>query len=58
MQVGLERKLQIQELEEICRVAYDSVVLYKERTKMANDRMIKPKEFKPAQEVLLYHSRF
>ncbi|XP_057771051.1 uncharacterized protein LOC130990836 [Salvia miltiorrhiza] len=55
---GQERKLQLQELEEIRREAYDNAALYKERLKRAYDQLIKVKTFENGQKVLLYQSRF
>nr|XP_023891844.1 uncharacterized protein LOC112003854 [Quercus suber] len=54
---GEHRKLQLQELEEICNDAYKSARIYKEKTKVFHDRMVSRKEFKVGQKVLLYHSR-
>ncbi|XP_057786362.1 uncharacterized protein LOC131003827 [Salvia miltiorrhiza] len=52
------RKLEIQELEEIRREAYDNAVLYKERMKKSHDALITNKQFSFGQEVLLYQTRF
>lgn len=54
---GEHRKLQLQQLEEICNDVYESVRIYKEKTKAFHDKMISRKEFKVGQKVLLYHSR-
>ena len=54
---GEHRKLQLQELEEICNDAYESARIYKEKVKVFHDKMISRKEFKVGQKVLLYHSR-
>ncbi|XP_031283264.1 uncharacterized protein LOC116141932 [Pistacia vera] len=51
---GEHRKLQLQELEEICIDAYDSARIYKEKTKAFHDKMISWKEFKVGQKVLYY----
>ena len=40
------RKLQLQELEEICNDGYESARIYKENTKVFHDKMISRKEFK------------
>ncbi|XP_057779967.1 uncharacterized protein LOC130998567 [Salvia miltiorrhiza] len=56
--IGQERKLQLQELEEIRREAYDNAALYKERLKKTYDQLIKVKTFEHGQKVLLYQSRF
>ncbi|XP_057808438.1 uncharacterized protein LOC131022913 [Salvia miltiorrhiza] len=55
---GQERKLQMQELEEITREAYDNATLYKERLKRTHDQLIQVKTFEHGQKVLLYQSRF
>ncbi|XP_057803412.1 uncharacterized protein LOC131018721 [Salvia miltiorrhiza] len=55
---GQARKLEIQELEEIRREAYDNAVLYKERMKKSHNALIKNKQFSFGQEVLLYQTRF
>ena len=52
---GVNRKLQLQELEEIRTDAYESARIYKEKTKVFHDKMISRKEFKVGQKVLLYH---
>lgn len=54
---GKERKLQLQELEEIRLEAYDNARLYKERTKQFHDRLLRAKHFFPGQKVLLFNSR-
>jgi hypothetical protein len=54
---GERMKLQLQELEEIRNDAYESAMVYKEKTKAFHDKMISRKEFKVRQKVLLYHSR-
>nr|XP_011470788.1 PREDICTED: uncharacterized protein LOC101301348 [Fragaria vesca subsp. vesca] len=56
-EVGLHRKLQLCELEEIRNEAYDSAVIYKEKTKAFHDRMIRKKDFVIGQKVLLFNSR-
>ena len=43
---GEHRKLQLQELEEICNDAYESARIYKENAKIFHDKMISRKEFK------------
>ncbi|XP_073259802.1 uncharacterized protein [Populus alba] len=55
--VGIARKLQLQELEEIRNDAYENARIYKEKTKSLHDRMIIRKEFNVGDKVLLYHSR-
>jgi hypothetical protein len=54
---GLHRKLQIQELEEIRREAYEILKIYKTKTKVLHDQMLSRKEFLVGQKVLLYDSR-
>ncbi|XP_004308221.1 PREDICTED: uncharacterized protein LOC101312974 [Fragaria vesca subsp. vesca] len=56
-EAGLHRKLQLCELEEIRNEAYDSAVIYKEKTKAFHDRMIRKKDFVIGQKVLLFNSR-
>ncbi|PWA99517.1 hypothetical protein CTI12_AA005950 [Artemisia annua] len=51
------RKLQLNELDELREIAYDNQKLYKERTKKFHDKMIKPKDFKIGDQVLLFNSR-
>ncbi|GJS57233.1 uncharacterized protein Tco_0652017 [Tanacetum coccineum] len=55
--VGANRKLQLQELEEICNDAYESSRIYKEKTKAFHDKMSSRKNFCVGQKVLLFHSR-
>ena len=54
---GIERKLQLSELDEIRIEAYENSKFYKERTKKFHDSMIARKEFLVGQKVLLYNSR-
>ncbi|XP_037495686.1 uncharacterized protein LOC119370843 [Jatropha curcas] len=54
---GVERKLQLQELEEIRLDAYENSKIYKEKTKAFHDKLILNKEFVVGQKVLLYNSR-
>ena len=51
------RKLQLNELEELCNDAYESSKIYKDRTKTYHDKFINRKSFKPNQKVWLYNSR-
>ncbi|KAM1474288.1 hypothetical protein ACFX2I_030319 [Malus domestica] len=55
--VGLHRKLQLNELEEIWNEAYENAHIYKEKTKAAHDKMIQSKTFSVWQKVLLFNSR-
>ncbi|XP_061370283.1 uncharacterized protein LOC133313000 [Gastrolobium bilobum] len=57
IQSGGERKLQLQELEELSLDAYKSSRLYKEKTKAFQDKQILRKEFAMGQNVLLFNSR-
>ncbi|XP_057747276.1 uncharacterized protein LOC130966481 [Arachis stenosperma] len=54
---GAERKLQLQELENLRLEAYENSRLYKEKVKAVHDKNIKRKEFQPGDLVLLYNSR-
>ncbi|XP_052724070.1 uncharacterized protein LOC128193915 [Vigna angularis] len=56
-QAGEERKLQLNELDEIRLEAYENSKFYKERTKKFHDSSIVRKDFKIGQQVLLYNSR-
>ena len=56
-EAGEHRKLQLQELEEIWNDAYESLKIYKEKTKVFYDKMISKKNFVIGQKVLLFHSR-
>ncbi|XP_061353728.1 uncharacterized protein LOC133298452 [Gastrolobium bilobum] len=57
IQSGGERKLQLQELEELRLDAYESSRIYKEKTKAFHDKHILRKEFAVGQNVLLFNSR-
>ncbi|KAL2347378.1 hypothetical protein Fmac_001378 [Flemingia macrophylla] len=52
-----ERKLQLNELDEIHLEAYENSKFYKEKTKKFYDSLIARKEFVVGQKVLLYNSR-
>ncbi|XP_052725970.1 uncharacterized protein LOC128194419 [Vigna angularis] len=55
---GKERKLQLQELEEIRLTAYENSKFYKEKTKKFHDqKLVTKKDFNISQKVLLYKSR-
>ncbi|XP_052735504.1 uncharacterized protein LOC128197488 [Vigna angularis] len=55
---GKERKLQLQELEEIRLIAYENSKFYKEKTKKFHDqKLMTKKDFNIGQKVLLYKSR-
>ena len=51
------RKLQLNELEEIPRDAYENSRISKERMKVFHDKQILRKSFETSQKVLLYNSR-
>ena len=55
-EVGMERKLQLQELEEIHLEAYENSKIYKEKVKRFHDSRILRKEFHIDQKVLLFNS--
>ena len=54
---GDKRLLQMNELEEIKNLAYENAKLYKAKTKMYYETMIRPKNFKKGDKVLLFNSR-
>ncbi|RDX62761.1 hypothetical protein CR513_58870, partial [Mucuna pruriens] len=56
-QAGEERKLQLQELEELRLEAYENSYIYKQRVKQFHDRQILRKEFHVGQKVLLFKSQ-
>ncbi|RDX94496.1 pol, partial [Mucuna pruriens] len=56
-QASQERKLQLQELEELSLEAYENSRIYKAKVKQFHDNRILRKEFKVGQKVLLFHSR-
>ncbi|XP_042396647.1 uncharacterized protein LOC121986772 [Zingiber officinale] len=53
---GEERKLQLQELEEIRLEAFENLRIYKEKTKNFHDKHIVGNDFKIGDKVLLYKS--
>ncbi|XP_028802399.1 uncharacterized protein LOC114757499 [Neltuma alba] len=55
---GIERKLQLQELEELRLEAYENSQLYKEKTKFVHDRGLLRKHFEEGDRVLLYKAHF
>ncbi|XP_062080577.1 uncharacterized protein LOC133785344 [Humulus lupulus] len=55
--VGQQRMLQLHELEEIHKEAYESSRIYKEKTKVFHDKHILRKSFMEGQKVLIDHSR-
>ncbi|XP_027088511.1 uncharacterized protein [Coffea arabica] len=54
---GVQRKLQLQELEEIRNEAYENATIYKEKSKIFHDQQVSRKSFVVGQKVLLYYSR-
>ncbi|XP_065854963.1 uncharacterized protein [Euphorbia lathyris] len=56
-EAGEERKLQLQELEELRTEAYESSRIYKQKSKNYHDSLLSRKQFQVGQKVLLYHSR-
>ncbi|XP_068344140.1 uncharacterized protein [Pyrus communis] len=54
---GQQRKLQLNELDEIRNDAYESSRIYKEKSKAFHDKMISRKSFVIGQKVLLFNSR-
>jgi len=54
---GAQRKLQLNELEEIRNDAYDCVKHYKDRMKRYHDKHTLRNFFSPGQKILLYNSR-
>ncbi|XP_010248143.1 PREDICTED: uncharacterized protein LOC104591042 [Nelumbo nucifera] len=56
-EAGKERKLQLQELEELSLEAYENSRIYKEKTKLFHDNVLLRKQFKIGKKVLLYNSR-
>ena len=52
-----ERLLQMNELERLRNEAYDNARIYKDKTKKWHDKKILRKEFKVAEQVLLYNSK-
>ncbi|KAM1348897.1 hypothetical protein ACFX10_003102 [Malus domestica] len=53
---GMNRKLQLNELEEIRNETYENERIYKEKTKAFHDKMIQGKTFSIGQKVLLFNS--
>ncbi|GJR87575.1 reverse transcriptase domain-containing protein [Tanacetum coccineum] len=57
--VGEERMFQLYELDELRHQAYEISQLYKERTKVWDNRKLRMrKEFKHGNKVLLFHSKY
>ncbi|CAN6583777.1 unnamed protein product [Malus baccata var. baccata] len=56
-EAGSQRRLQLNELDEIRHEAYDNASIYKQKTKAFHDNMISGKSFSIGQKVLLFNSR-
>ncbi|CAN6552452.1 unnamed protein product [Malus baccata var. baccata] len=56
-EAGSQRRLQLNELDEIRHKAYDNASIYKQKTKAFHDNMICGKSFSIGQKVLLFNSR-
>nr|XP_027067751.1 uncharacterized protein LOC113693402 [Coffea arabica] len=56
-EAGAQRKLDLQELEEIRNEAYENALIYKEKSRTFHDQQISRKTFEVGQKVLLYQSR-
>ena len=54
---GSNRKLQLNELEELRNEAYENAKIYKARTKAFHDKSINRKSFEPNQKVWLFNSK-
>nr|GEW57223.1 reverse transcriptase domain-containing protein [Tanacetum cinerariifolium] len=54
---GDHRKVQINELNELCDQAYENSLIYKEKTKRLHDSKIKNRVFNIGDRVLLFNSR-
>ncbi|GJT51420.1 reverse transcriptase domain-containing protein [Tanacetum coccineum] len=54
---GDHRKVQMNELNEICDQAYENSLIYKEKTKKIHDSKIKNRVFNVGDRVLLFNSR-
>ncbi|RDY04575.1 hypothetical protein CR513_11694, partial [Mucuna pruriens] len=56
-QAGEQRKLQLQELDELCLKVYENSRIYKQNVKKFHDQKILRKDFHVGQKVLLFNSR-
>ena len=54
---GEKRMLQLSELEEFHKEAYENAKIYKEKMKAWHKKHISRKEFEPSQRVFLFNSR-
>ena len=55
--VGKKRMFQLNEHEEFHQNAYESLSIYKNKTKAWHDKHLVKTEFQPGQQVLLFNSR-
>nr|GEU52711.1 hypothetical protein [Tanacetum cinerariifolium] len=55
--VGDHRKVQLNELNKLCKQAYENSLIYKEKTKRLHDSKIKDRVFNVGDSVLLFNSR-
>ncbi|CAN6570909.1 unnamed protein product [Malus baccata var. baccata] len=56
-EAGSQRRLQLNELDEIRHEAYDNASIYKQKTTAFHDNMIRGKSFSIGQKMLLFNSR-
>ena len=56
-QAGSNRRLQLNELDELRNEAYENAKIYKTKTKTFHDKMISRKSFEPNQKVWLFNSK-
>ncbi|XP_025685186.1 uncharacterized protein [Arachis hypogaea] len=56
-EAGMERKLQLEELECLRLEVYENAQFYKEKAKTIHDQNIRRKSFRIGDEVLVYNSR-
>ena len=54
---GLNRLMQLSELDELRLQSYENAASYKEKTKLWHDKHIQKKDFEVGQKVLLFNSR-
>nr|XP_016489173.1 PREDICTED: uncharacterized protein LOC107809090 [Nicotiana tabacum] len=57
IKAGQQHLLQVNELDEFRLSSYENACLYKEKVKKWHDKLIRYKEFKIGDKVLLYNSR-
>ena len=54
---GVQRVLQLNELEELRLESYENAKIYEEKTKAWHDKHLIRKDIQPGQQVLLFNSR-